>query len=447
MADTMPMDDYIMAFGVPYAPDENLRSFWQIAQPELSSIARDIAHRLHNNPGLAKLASDIDPDGFAQERAEHLEAMFTREKDASYLDFVNEVAAGLIMTRVRPMVVSSAYGIAKRRLCSLAIAKNRWKTSRAEDLVNKIESLFSLDLFIIKHAYLRHMHVNRPSGGGGSGGAAALKMFTQDISTVRHQVGTAIEDLHGLARSLANSSESATRDSTEVADAVNQATGDVGNVTSAAEHLSSSIREVSQRVEASGEIAKQAVHEADRTTGLVKGLSDAAQKIGEVVNLINDIASQTNLLALNATIEAARAGEAGKGFAVVASEVKSLANQTASATEEIAGQVGEIQNATRDAVSAIEKISKIIDEMNQIGDQVSHAVAEQNRSTQQITAHVHDASTAVHRATDCSDRIVTTSKDVDSSAQSVLMAVAGLSRSMTDLERHLDSFTESSKGS
>ncbi|MGE5146529.1 MAG: methyl-accepting chemotaxis protein, partial [Candidatus Eiseniibacteriota bacterium] len=124
--------------------------------------------------------------------------------------------------------------------------------------------------------------------------------------------------------------------------------------------MSSSVGEIGRQVHQSTEIAKRAVTEADKTNAAVQGLAEAATKIGEVVNLISDIAEQTNLLALNATIEAARAGEAGKGFAVVASEVKTLASQTAKATEEIGKQIQEMQGSTGRVASAIRDIAEII---------------------------------------------------------------------------------------
>ncbi|MBI2240167.1 MAG: hypothetical protein HYU59_05105 [Magnetospirillum gryphiswaldense] len=144
-----------------------------------------------------------------------------------------------------------------------------------------------------------------------------------------------------------------------------EATASVQTVASAAEELSASIAEMGRQVEKSSNTSQAAAEEAQRTNQTVRTLADTSVRIGEVVGLINDIASQTNLLALNATIEAARAGEAGKGFAVVAGEVKSLANQTAKATEEITNQISSVQGATRDVVAAINAIVGRITEINQ----------------------------------------------------------------------------------
>ena len=131
-----------------------------------------------------------------------------------------------------------------------------------------------------------------------------------------------------------------------MAAAVEQASANVQTVAAECEELTSSVQEIGRQMDTLLKIAHQAVDEADRTNSVVEGLSKTAQRIGEVVQLIQRLAGQTNLLALNATIEAARAGEAGKGFAVVASEVKSLANQTAKATDDITPQIDDIQATT-----------------------------------------------------------------------------------------------------
>ena len=131
--------------------------------------------------------------------------------------------------------------------------------------------------------------------------------------------------------------------------------------------------------------------EAKDTNEVIRALHDATQKIGEVVKLINDIAGQTNLLALNATIESACAGEAGKGFAVVAAEVKNLANQTAKATEDISAQIAGIQDATKNAVGAIESIGSTITEINHIATAIASAVEQQGAATQEIARNVQQA--------------------------------------------------------
>ncbi len=155
--------------------------------------------------------------------------------------------------------------------------------------------------------------------------------------------------------------------------------------------FSVSTSEIGRQVAESARVAHEAVAEAERTSDTVRGLAEAAHRIGEVVKLISDIASQTNLLALNATIEAARAGEAGRGFAVVASEVKSLANQTAKATDDIAAQVRAIQQATREAVNAIGEISATVATSNSISAAIATAIEKQEATTQEIARNVLEA--------------------------------------------------------
>jgi methyl-accepting chemotaxis protein len=208
--------------------------------------------------------------------------------------------------------------------------------------------------------------------------------FERDIGGVVEAVASSAERLQASAGQLSAAAETSGREAAAVAEAGGRAHGDVQSVAAAAEEMAASVAEIARRVGEAAEVAGRAVTEARATDATVQGLSDAATRIGDVVRLIGDIAGQTNLLALNATIEAARAGEAGKGFAVVASEVKSLAGQTARATEEIGRQIAEMQAATEQAVSAIRGIGATVERTSEIATTIAAAVEEQGAATQEI---------------------------------------------------------------
>jgi methyl-accepting chemotaxis protein len=217
--------------------------------------------------------------------------------------------------------------------------------------------------------------------------------FEASVKQVVQTVGSAATQVQSSSTAMAATAEETTRQASAVAAASEQASANVQTVASASEELATSINEIARQVAQSAAIAAQASDRARATGATVDGLAQAASKIGEVVGLITQIASQTNLLALNATIEAARAGDAGKGFAVVASEVKSLANQTAKATEEISRQIAAVQGATQEAVTAIQGIGKTIEEINQIATGIASAVEEQTSATREISRNVQEAST------------------------------------------------------
>lgn len=264
--------------------------------------------------------------------------------------------------------------------------------------------------------------------------------FEASVTGVVEIVSSASTELQSTAQSMSATAEETSRQSQAVASASEQASSNVQSAASAAEELSSSISEISRQVTESTRIAGDATEQASRTNHQIEGLAEAAQRIGDVVKLINDIAGQTNLLALNATIEAARAGDAGKGFAVVASEVKSLANQTATATEEISSKITEMQAATDQSVQAVRLIGQTIEQINEIATAIASAVEQQGAATREIARNVQEASSGTHDVSFTIAEVTRSATETGSASSQVLEAAGELSRNAETLRGQVDGF-------
>jgi len=249
--------------------------------------------------------------------------------------------------------------------------------------------------------------------------AATIARFEQSVDQALTKVRGASDRLETTSTTLNSAADAVSAQARAAESRVGAASENVTAAASSVEELAASISEIATQATKSTEVASRAVSEARRTAKTMTELGSAATRIGEVVDLIQAIAGQTNLLALNATIEAARAGDAGRGFAVVASEVKSLASETAKATEEIAGQIGAIQSATGDAARAIEQVNTIIEEMSAIAATVAATVEEQNMAVATIAEGANRASFEAQGGAEAMSSVAEASSDARVTASDV----------------------------
>ncbi|HEX9209774.1 MAG TPA: HAMP domain-containing methyl-accepting chemotaxis protein [Bradyrhizobium sp.] len=264
--------------------------------------------------------------------------------------------------------------------------------------------------------------------------------FESAVGAIVSNVSASAVQLESSASTLTRTAETTQTLSSQVAGVSEQASSNMQSVATATEELSASVEEIGRQVRDSSRIAEAAVVQAKETDGRIGKLSHAAQQIGEVVKLITAIAEQTNLLALNATIEAARAGEAGRGFAVVASEVKSLASQTAKATDEISSHIMGMQGATAESVAAIKEIGATIGQISSISTSIASAVEEQGAATQEIARSVQNVAQGTQTAATDIGQVNRGAAETGSASEEVLNSAKTLSSESTRLRAELDRF-------
>ena len=268
----------------------------------------------------------------------------------------------------------------------------------------------------------------------------AIQSFRERVENLLSTVGDGAMAMRTTATTLfANSGQTSKRAEGAVS-ASNEASTNVDTAAVAADELTGSISEIGRQLTMTTDIVRAAVGEARDTNQRITALAEAAQKIGDVIKLIRTIAGQTNLLALNATIEAARAGEAGKGFAVVASEVKSLAVQTAKATEDIAKLITAVQEATTGAVAAIGRISSRMQEIDTCATTVSAAVEEQSAATSEISQNVAGAADGAKLVVSVLDEVAGAATETRHSAESVLNASQAVEAAAAELRNEVEGF-------
>jgi methyl-accepting chemotaxis protein len=264
--------------------------------------------------------------------------------------------------------------------------------------------------------------------------------FEAAVGSIVSNVSASAVQLEQAAGTLTRTAETTQNLSDRVAGASEQASSNMQSVATATEELSTSVDEIGRRVRESNKIAEAAVVQAQQTDGRIGKLSRAAQEIGDVVKLITAIAEQTNLLALNATIEAARAGDAGRGFAVVAAEVKSLASQTAKATDEISSHILGMQGATQESVAAIKEIGGTIAQISNIASSIASAVEQQSSATQEIARSVQSVAQGTQEAATNIMQVNRGATETGSASEEVLNSAKSLSTESTRLREELNRF-------
>jgi len=268
----------------------------------------------------------------------------------------------------------------------------------------------------------------------------AISAFRKRAESLLQTVGDCAGKMRSTATNLFNASGHTSQQAESAVQASNEASTNVDSAATATEELSGSIAEIGQQLNQTAEVTRLAVGEAHATNQDIDALAQTAQKIGDVVKLIRDIAGQTNLLALNATIEAARAGEAGRGFAVVASEVKSLAVQTAKATEDISSQIVGVQNSTGNAVEAIGRIVHRMGEINNYTSVVAASVQKQNVATREISQNVAGAADSAKMIVTVLSEVAGATTETQRSAQTVLSVSESVEEAAANLRSEVESF-------
>ncbi len=290
----------------------------------------------------------------------------------------------------------------------------------------------------------------RDAGGGAAGAlivlthrtrqAALAARFEREVGAVAAGLSEAAEQMRRTAEAMDQTAAETGGLAANMAGASEQASGNVAQVAATAEELAASVAEIARQVAEGARIASEASSEANAMDARVGELSDAASHIGNVVRLIGDIAARTNLLALNATIEAARAGDAGRGFAVVAGEVKTLASQTAKATQDIAGQIAAMQGRTSEAVGALRGMTETIARLNGVSAAIAGAVEEQGAATQEIARAVQQAAYGTRGVTAALADVTHAVDQTRAQAAAVLSSAADLTGRSSNLRAETERF-------
>jgi methyl-accepting chemotaxis protein len=372
--------------------------------------------------------ADVDRIGHQLTELSKAEVKQAVEKFQGFLSTVRKLLVGLATLA---LALSIYFAVAITR----SISGPMLATSKAVSEVGKGNLTFEIDAELLRRQdeagdlarALQELIKNLRSTIGEVGtGAQTLANATDEMSSIAGSLSKGNKDVANLATTVAAAAEESSANTTSVAAAMEQTTANLSSVASATEEMSATVGEIASNAEKARAISSDATNQAEAISAVMRDLGRAAQDIGKVTETITSISAQTNLLALNATIEAARAGAAGKGFAVVANEIKELAQQTASATEDIKGKISGIQASTGGAMGDIEKIAHVIKEVGDIVSSIAAAIEEQSTVTKDVASNIAQATMGVK---DANERVSQTA----AVAQNIAKDIASVNATVTEL--------------
>jgi methyl-accepting chemotaxis protein len=430
-----------------------------------AAIMMDLARKGEGTLRYTFLRSNTDPTpldkvaytrGFAPWHLMIASAEYMSEVDASFWSMVR--TASLVIALLMLVSIAIAWAITRSVVKPLSALKERMASLSTGELdapVCNTDRSDEIGEMARTVQVFRDAMIETERMRGEQAGAEQRQMqqrkdemtrladqFEREVGEIVNLVSTAAHRLEASSTTLTRTATTVEQVSQRASGASEQASANVHSVAAASEQLASSIGEITRQVESSARIAGEAVDQAQRTDARMSQLSQAAGRIGDVVDLIQSIAGQTNLLALNATIEAARAGDAGRGFAVVASEVKSLAEQTAKATDEISQQITDIQSATQDSVNAIKEIGATIGRISEISAAIASAVEQQGAATQGISDNVQRAAAGTSEVATSIADVQRGVANAGGASSEVLSAAQSLASESNRLKREVANFMD-----
>ena len=427
--------------------DENtlndLRDITPIAEKILPNVLRQFYMHLGKHPDIAKFFSGQDRIEHAATRQfEHWRQILRADFGPTYLTSVEKIGNVHAKIGLEPQYYLAGYTFLIEEALTDAQAHYSDKkglSKKGLESFNKFRHAFvraaMLDMDLAIHffneARARERHEKL---------LEMVDTFEGGVGSISNVVAAAAEEISSTAQSMTQLANSTQAEFAGVSASITQATNGVVTAAQSSDDLGRAVGEISSQMSMASQLVNRSVESADRAGVTIRTLSETADRVGQVISLISDIAEQTNLLALNATIESARAGEAGKGFAVVATEVKSLAGQTAKATEDIAGHIRAMLDVTNQSVDAIEDIRRSITEINGVSMSINSAIEEQAASTRAIAHNTSEAARGNQDVADTLIRVTGSAENTKTASEEVLSAANELGVQAQELKTQVDQF-------